>query len=85
MQLEKCIAKLGWIQYGDTSVPSLWLKNQDMDFRFYEVIALSDQMNKFVLFHMHEVQTLAQLKYYCSLLFTCPERSLRDMKAVFGI
>lgn len=56
-----------------------------MDFRFYEVIALSDKMNKFVLFHMHEVQTLAQLKYYCSLLFTCPERSLRDMKAVFGI
>lgn len=56
-----------------------------MDFRFYEMIALSDKMNKFILFHMHEVQTLAQLKYYCSLLFTCSKRSLGDMKAVSEI
>lgn len=79
------IAKLGWIQYGDTSVPSLWLKNQDMDFIFYEMTALRDKTNKFILFHMHEVQTLAPLKYYCSLLFTCPRRSFCDVKAGPGI
>lgn len=72
MEMEKCIAKLGWIRYGDTSVLSLWLKNQDMDFIFYKMTSLSDKINKFILFYMHEVQTLALLKYYCSLLFTCP-------------
>lgn len=37
---------------------------------------MSDKINKFIFFHTHEMKTLAQLKYHCSLLFTCSRRSL---------
>lgn len=72
---------LGVDPHEDTSALSLWLKSQDMDTIFYDMMALSDEISKLIIFHVWGANsctiTVLLIDLYLSL------RSLCDMKVVF--